>query len=211
MAYTPNQLINHARQRYNATGDKFFSDDELLSLVWAAQTELAVTALCVKQVFTTTSVAGQQQYISPSNFLGIFRATYDGDVLKVDTLDNALRQTEGLSASSGFSDVIAHWDNVLYLSPIPSATGKTIKVWAYVEPQEVEATSSLEVPSRHQFKIVNYLLAEMAFKDNNERLGDRYARKWEADVEKATREERKLEKTGGFAVVRNEDWLNGVE
>lgn len=211
MALTPQDIVNKALQRYNATTDDFFSNDELLHLVWDGQMELAVTALCIRQPFTTTSVANQQEYTTPSNFLGIFRASYDNEVLTVDTLDNVLRQTEGISVGAGFSDTIAHWGNTLYLAPIPSEDGKTIKVWGFVEPQEPSASSSLEVPSRHQFKLINFLLSQMAYKDNNESLGDRYNQRWLADIEKARREERKLEKTGGFAVVKNEDFLTGVE
>lgn len=211
MSLTPAQIIGQARQRYNAVGDSFFSDEELLALVWDGQNELALSALCIRQVFTTPSVADQQEYTTPTSLLGIFRATYDGRVLEVDTLDNVLRSTEGFSAGSGTPVSIAHWGTSFYLGPIPAESAKTIKTWCYVSPQEVVNASSLEVPARHQFKLVNFLLAQMAFKDNNERLGDRYLNRWNADIEKARAEERRLEKTGGFAIVRNEDFLNGVE
>lgn len=211
MALTPTQLESYARQRYNATGDNFFSEGELLNHIWAAQMELATKALCVRQVFTTPSVASQQEYTAPSTLLGIYRATYDGEKLEVTSLDQVLRETEGLSVSSGFSDSIAHWGSTFYLAPIPSESAKTIKIWAFVEPQEVTATSSLEVPARHQFKLVNYLLAHMAYKDNNFNLGDRYMKMWDADVDKARQEEILLFRTGGFQTVGNEDYLYGVE
>lgn len=208
---TPSQLEDYARQQYNAVSDNFFSESEILAHVFNAQMRLAIEAKCIKKVFTATSVNGQQEYTAPSTLLGIFRASYDNERVQVVQLDELLRMTEGITISSGFTDYIAHWGDRFYLGPIPSEDGKIIKIWAFCEPQKVTANSLLEVPTRHQFKIVNYLLGMMALKDNNNQLAQFYLNLWEKDVIKANREERMFERTGGLTTVRNEDYSNGVE
>jgi len=208
---TPQQLANYARQQYNSTGDEFFSDAELLTHVFDAEMRLALEAKCIRRVFTTPSVANQQEYTTPTTFLGLFRATFDGKKMDVVTVDDVLNLTEGtLSGSLGSPTVCATWADTLYVGPIPSEV-KTIKLWGFTAPSAPTVTSALSVPDRHQFKIVNYLLARKAAKDNNNQLLMFYDSKWEKDVEKAVSEERILQRTGGLATVRNEDWEHGVE
>ena len=153
---TPSELAEYARRQYTAVGDAFFSDPELYQYIWAAQLELATEALCIRRVYTASTVAAQQEYEYPTNALSIKRVTYDGEKLTPITFREEDALTSPAVTVSGSPQYYAVWNDTLYLTPIPDAVG-TLKIFSINEPQEVDNTSVLEVQTRYHLKMADFL------------------------------------------------------
>ena len=208
MAITPQQVNTAARQRYNAVGDDFWSDEEIYNTIFQACLEFC-SACPLEATYSTTSVANQQEYDYPTNVVAIKRITYDGRKLvpytfREDDVSTILNQA---TTSTGTPDSYATWNNIIYLRPIPSTAGLTIKIFGYIEPQPVTSGSTLEIPVRYQMSLINPVLAEMAAKNKNYEGFERYRSLWEKDLMRAKKDYR-LGKVGdAFQVVKNVDIL----
>jgi hypothetical protein len=80
---SPGEIETAARRLLNAVGATFWSSDEVIGdyLYMAAQ-EMAAETFCIENRYTTTTVADQQEYATPSRMLAIARITFDGVKLK---------------------------------------------------------------------------------------------------------------------------------
>jgi hypothetical protein len=203
---TPSEIITAARNAYNAVGDNFWSDDELLDCIYAAELDLSQRALHIERVFTTTTTASTQEYDFPTNVISIKRVTYDGGKLSPISFgeDDALTTNNANTSDSGESQYYMQWNETIILRPIPDAA-KELKVYAYVEPQQPSLTSTLEVPSLWHYVIVYYLVYQMAMKDQNVQVADRYERRYEEGIRRAKRWWSKRKRGDRYAVVKNED------
>ena len=77
---TPSEVETAARRQYNATGDTFFSSEELAQLMYFGQMELAREVFCIEQTYSASTVSGTQGYAYPSQVIGIKRITVDGRI-----------------------------------------------------------------------------------------------------------------------------------
>jgi hypothetical protein len=204
---TPLEVNTAARQRYNAVADDFWSDAEIYNLMYQACLELATEGLLIERVFTTTSVASQQEYDWPTNAIAIKRIQYDGRKLMPFTFreDDVITNLNQAVTSTGTPSSYAVWNNVFYLRPIPSTSSLTVKVWAYVEPQPVSLNSTLEIPTEWHMSLVNFILSEMSAKNKNYQGAQYYRQLWEKDVVRAKRLARKKLIGDAFQVVKNID------
>lgn len=209
---TPSQLITKARNKYNATGDTFYSDAELLDLIYEAQIELAREALVIERSYTTTTVASQQQYSFPTQMISIRRVTYDG--VRIDPYsfkeDDAITGSNFATTTTGTPQFYVIWNEILYLRPVPD-DAKTLAVFGYIEPQAVTLTSTLEVPSQFHMDMVNYVVSEMCAKDENETMAAYYAAKWGRAVAGAKRWSAKKRRGDALTYVKDEELIpNGL-
>ena len=205
---TPTELEEYARQQYNAVGDTFYSQSELLRHMFAAQMELATEAKIIRRVYTASTVASTQEYAKPSNSHSIKRITYDNVKLAPITMveDDALK-FGSTSTITGTPAYYYEWGDSIFLEPTPAAVG-TLKIYSYDMPQTVTATSTLDAPERYHHGISIYLLWQMAFKDKNFQMADRYEGRWKAFVMKAVADERKRQRGDGFVGVQDSETLN---
>lgn len=205
---TPLQINTAARQRYNAVSDDFWPDQEIYDLIYAASLELVNEGMVIERTFTSTSVVGQQEYDWPTNAVAIKRITYDGKKLHpIDFReDDTLTVVNQNTTASGTPQFYAMWNNVFYLRPIPDSV-LTLKVWAYVEPQPVLVTSTLEIPVQYHLMIVNYILSEMSAKNKNYTGSAYYRKLWDTDIIRAKRLQHKKTIADGFNFVKNVDIL----
>jgi hypothetical protein len=205
---TPNELVLYVRQQYNAVGNTFFSDSELFSHIWNAQGRLAREALCIERVYTTTTVASQQEYSYPTNTIGIKRITYDGRKLSTVTMreDDALTLSNSTTAATGTPQYFYIWNQTLYLRPVPD-TALTLKIFSYNEPQEVTSASSIEVPTMFHMDLADFVLAKMSLKDQNFDGYSLYNGRWEYAVMKAKRDMRKLKRTESYTSIQDLELL----
>lgn len=205
---TPTELEEYARQQYNAVGDTFYSQSELLRHIYAAQTELATESKCIRRIYTAATVANTQEYDRPTNSNSIKRVTYDGVKLAPITMveDDALK-FGSTSTITGTPAYYYEWGDSIFLEPTPAAVG-TLKIFSYDLPQTVTATSTLDVPERYHHGISIYLLWQMAFKDKNFQIADRYESRWKAFVMKAVADERKRQRGDSFVGVQDNETLN---
>lgn len=205
---TPTQLEQLARRRYNATGDGFWTQAEMLDMMYQAQMELATEGLVIQNKYSTTTVASQQAYAWPTRAISIKRVAYDG--AKIDPID--MREDDAISLSNTTATVTGtpqfyfSWERAIYLRSIP-AEAKTLDIWTYDVPEEVVITGSLSVPLTYQPGLVYYLLAEMALKDGNLVLSDRYRAIWEQTKVRAKKLEAIKKRGDGPARIKNIDLL----
>jgi hypothetical protein len=199
---TPLEVVTFARQQYNAVGDTFFSDPEMYSLIKMAQTELATKAKCIERVYSTTTVAGTQTYDFPTLAIEIKRVTYDGYVLEPITFreDDLLTAYDQATTSQGSPRYVAVWNRTLYLRPIPDSA-LTLLIQAVIGPDDVSATSTLDVPALFHIDLADFLLWKMAVKDKNWSAADYFKKIWDEKVEKAQATWRKHKRAAGFAAV----------
>lgn len=205
---TPTQLVERARNKYNSIGDSFWADQEILDLFTDACTEVAQEALCIERTYTTTTVAGTQEYDFPTNTIAIKRVTYNGQKLKKISFreDDSVTGLNQATTTQGTPTYYYIWNNVIALRPLPDAAN-TLKIFTYNEPSALAITSTLEVPAVFHMRLVDYVLAEMAAKDSNPQAAKYYIDRWEKakiDIKKWIA---KRKRTDSFAVVQDEDQL----
>lgn len=203
---TPVQIMTAARQRYNAIGDTFFSDSEVYDLIYQAQMELATEAFLIERVFTTSTAIGTQEYEYPTYAFAINRITYDGLRLgKIDMRqDDLLTFFNQATTATGTPQYYSEWNQIFYLRPTPAAVG-TLKVFAFVEPQAVTATSTLEIPSEWHPAIVNFILREFSAKNKNYDGATYYGNQWTAAKQQAVQFGVRKKRGDSFATVTNVD------
>lgn len=207
---TPNELLTNARQRYNAVNDTFFTDAELYNLIYAAELDaVKFVPELIRNTYTTTSVASQQDYSYPTNTHTIKRVTYNGSKLLPITLreDDALRLNGTTSTLTGTPQYYYTWNNVISFQPTPDTASLTIKIWSYNTPQAVTGSSTLELPTLFHMSIVNYMLAEMCGKDKDFNSAAYYRKIWEAEKLEMKKWIRKHYRGDAFSSVMDEETL----
>lgn len=204
MTMTPSQLEQSARRRYNAVNDTFWTQAEMLDMMFQAQMELATECLVIQNKYTTTTVASQQAYAWPTRAISIKRVAYDG--AKIDPIDmredDAISLTNTTSIATGIPQFYFSWERSIYLQPVPSEA-KTLDIWTYDYPETVVVTSALSVPCEYQPGMVYFMLAEMALKDGNFALSDRYKARWDGEKAKALKLESKRKRGDGPARIKD--------
>lgn len=204
---TPTELLTLAKQQYNATGDSFFSDAELYSLVWMAQNELAREANVIEQTYTTTTVASQQAYAYPSLTISIKRITYDGLKLEPITFrqDDELTVGNAATTQTGTPNYYAVFNKIIYLRPVPAAAASLV-IFSYNEAQSVTASTTLDVPTHFHQDLADFLLWRMSAKDKNYTGAEYYYATWKEKVKAAKAWSRKRVRGDAMACVQDAEY-----
>jgi len=190
---TLSDIMASCRQRYNAVGDRFFGDEELYSLVYEAEMELAIECEAIEEIYTTSTVVGQREYDYPSRALRIFRITYAGQKLRpIDFIeDDVMTGSSESTTATGDPTAYAIFADRLFLRPAPASVG-TIKIYAVVEPSEPTAvTSSMTIPQRYRTSVKDYVLSQMFAKDKNSGMTTYHESRWQRSIGNAKRFEMK--------------------
>lgn len=205
---TPGQIAEYARQQYNSLNDDFFSDSELYRHIWQAQLILATETNCIRNVYTASTVASQQEYSKPTRCMSIKRITYEGNKLYPIQMreDDALTLNNQSTTATGTPQYYFEWGDSFFLRPIPSAVG-TLKIYSFDEPDTVSSTSTIDVPTRYHYAIADYLCMMKAAKDKNFQASNFHQARWEKTVIDAKKFERKALRGDSFAHVINEEEL----
>lgn len=205
---TPTEIETSARNRYNSIGDSFFSSEEILALMWDACLDITRECNLIERVYTTSTVASQQEYAYPTSTISIKRITYDGKKLKPITMreDDAITGLNQSTTSEGTPQYYFVWNDTIYLRPIPSSVA-TLKIFTYNEPSVLTISSTLEIPTQFHMDIVDYIVSEMAAKDSNLQFAKYYADKWERSKLDIKKWQRKRLRGDSFASVQDEDQL----
>lgn len=203
---TPDEIVSYAKQNYNATGDDFFSDDELYKHIWQAESILARECNAIEDTYATTTVADQQEYTFPTDALAIKAASYDGrDLRRINFKDFKRLYMENPTAS-GIPVAFSQFNRTLYLGPTPS-DALDLELWTFNKPAEVTSTSSLDVDEEFHLGIVNFLLWRMALKDQNFQLAAEYKALWDEEKQRCLSWSRKKLTAAGYNFVVDEDSL----
>lgn len=203
---TITELSTAIRRKYNAVSDSFFSDEEITFLIWEACLDLARESECIEAVYSSSTVASQQEYDYPTSAIGIKRIQYAGKKLKLITMrdDDAITGLNQSTTETGTPQYYFIFKEVIYLRPLPSAVG-TLKIWTFNEPQQLTTTSTLEIPTQFHMDLSNYVVSEMAAKDLNFTTAQFYLSKWEKSKIAAKRWQQKRRRSDSFASVQDEE------
>ena len=203
---TPSQIEEQARRRYNSISDNFFTQDEIFFLIYDACQQLARECKIIENLYSTSTVASQQEYAYPSNTIAIKRVTYDGIKLKPINMreDDTVTGLNQSTVAEGTPAYYYVWNEVMYLRPIPSGVG-TLKVFSFNEASTISVTSVLEIPSMFHMDLINYVVAEMAAKDSNFNAAEHFLNKWEKSKIEIKRWARKRLVGDSFNAVIDEE------
>lgn len=212
---TPQQISDAARRKYNSEGSSFFSEAEIYDLIYQAELEIArETKMLEGRSTSLTTTAGTQGYAYPTGVLEIKRIEVDGIKLKrIDFReDDRITLLNSNSTEQGEPQYYFDWGNTIYLRPIPDTSSLQIKIYYYKEPALITSGSqTLEVPALFHMSIVDRVVAEMALKDGNQAIADRYFAMWyDRHMPAAMKWTRKRKTGDGFSVVRDEDDVVGT-
>jgi hypothetical protein len=196
-------IQERARARYNATNDKFFSDQFMRDCIFDAQSQLAKDGYVIENTLETDSLANIREYSYPDNTLAVKSVHYDYKRLtKV-----ALRFDPKTSVTdpTGTPRTYAVWDNVIILYNTPDQDDKKIQIKVYSYPQDIETNSSpLEVPQEYREDLIHFCLAQMANKDQNTAMYDRYIARWDKKIQEAKRQRKKRLRADSPARVKDD-------
>lgn len=203
---TITQLLTSARRRYNSVNDSFFADEELINILYDACLDFARTTLCIERVYTTSTVASQQEYDYPTSTIAIKRIQYDGKKLQPINMrqDDSITALNQSTTATGDPQYYYIYNETIYLRPIPAGVG-TLKIWTYNEAQELTVSSTLEIPTQFHLDLVDYMASEMAAKDLNFTTAKYYLEKWERRKAEAKKWTQKKKRTDGFGSVMDEE------
>lgn len=204
---TSAQIEAAARNKYNSTGDTFYTSSEIVDYIYQAQLELSQTCAIIEAAYTTTSVASQQEYSYPTNTSIIKRVTFNGKKLQPFTFrdDDSVTGLSATTTSTGTPEYYAIWNRTLYLRPVPTTAALTIKIFSINEPQIMTTSSALEVPTLFHMDIVDFIVSQMAFKDENTRVGMMYEKRWDAAKKRAKAWIQRRKRGDSFASVQTEE------
>lgn len=199
---TPQELITACRRQYNSVGDSFFSDSELLDIIYDAETRLSEEAITIENSYTTSTVVNQQDYAYPTNAISIMRISYNGAKLQKITMqeDDELTIYNSATTVSGTPRYYFIWSNQIYLRPIPSAIG-TLKIFTYNKPALATLITTFDTPSEYHTRLIDYVLSRMALKDENFNASDRYSSRWDRNILDIKRLQMKRKRSDEFGHV----------
>lgn len=203
---TPTQILTSARNRYNAIGDSFWGEDELLGLLYDACLDMTRECFLIERTYSTSTVASQQEYAYPTDTITIKRITYNGAKLVPMNMreDDQVTGLNQATTSTGTPAFYFIWNETISLRPIPSEVG-TLKIYSYNEPAVILISSTLEIPTQFHMDTVNYIVSEMSSKDMNFRKAEYYSKKWEIAKMNAKRFARKQKRGDAMAHVMTEE------
>lgn len=208
---TPTEFIAAARRKYNAVGNTFYSDTEILDLLYQVETELAKYAYTIEAApdTSTTTVIGTRGYSLPTRAIAIDRLTYDGQKLQPISFreDDSLTGLDEDTANTGAPIYYALWADTVYLRPVPDSA-LTLKFYYYREPAIITITDSIETPTRYHMDMVDGVVAELMYKDENQTGGDRYRARWDNHMLEARKWQKRRRRGDSMAYVKDEDSLN---
>jgi hypothetical protein len=205
---TPSGLNQAIRERYNAVGDTFFNDNMVWDLIYQAQMMMAQEAFVVENTYTTTSVASTRNYAFPTSSIALRKVEYDGDKLNPVSVDQDPKTST--TEVTGTPGAYTIWNNEIILYPTPSATGDTIEIYTYNEPQAVTSTSTLDVPSEYHLDIIDFGLSVFYAKDGNPQMADYHRALWDKSLQRIKRTRAKKRNSDQFVVVRDQDSDPGI-
>jgi hypothetical protein len=208
---TSTEVETAARQQYNAVGDTNWSQSEIMNLIYAACLDMARKSLVIEDIFTASTVASQQEYTYPTNVISIKRVTYAGKRLEKITFreDDYLTGQNQATTATGTPTHYAEFNNTIFLRPMPAEVG-TLKVFAYVEPQAVTTTSTLEIPTLFHMDLVDFVLSRMYAKDKDFSSAQYFGDLWKTHVMEARKYVRIKNKGDSFAAVQDDEMLGQV-
>lgn len=204
---TPTEIETSARRRYNAVGDTGWSSQEIVDLIREGCLEIVRDCgLVIEKRFELTTTIGLGEYAFPEHANGIRRIQYNGKKLRNISMreDDTLTLENQLATDTGDTDYYWTWDRTIYLRPLP-ASAVLLEVFALCSEQTLTINSVIDVPAVYHGSLVTFVVKEMASKDLNWKMFDRYDEKWNIDKQRIQAHIRRSKRADSFAIVKNEE------
>lgn len=206
---TPSEIETAARRLLNAVGSTFWSSAEIIGdHLYMAALEMATETHCIENRYTTTSVASQQEYATPSRMVSVKRVTYGGQKLKpitplqLDSVDN-----NGATTTIGTPQYYYYYDDAFGLYPIPEDAGITIKIHTIDEPSSLTtASTSIEIPTQFH----GYLVIGVAYYMSLKELGHPHVQRFETQWNGPGNRNSAIAKVRRSMRLRKQDQLHTV-
>jgi hypothetical protein len=183
-------------------------------LIYQAEQEIATATRLIEGRDTTlTSTAGTRVYAFPTGVLDIKRVEYDG--VKLEPIDfrddDSVTLYDADTTARGTPLFYSVWNNNIYLRPIPDTSSLGITLYTYKEPLPVTTgTQTLEVPAIFHMSIVDFVVSEMAAKDQQFQTATYYRDKWDnVHMPRIKMWVQKRKKGDSFKSVKNIDDFTG--
>ena len=205
---TPTEIETAARRKYNAVGDSLWGQEEIFGLLDAAQLDASSEGMLIEKIYTTSTVADQEEYEEPANVVQIKRVEYNGCKLtKINELENdAFSLDNSVTTSTGTPSYYRLFSDSMFLTPTPSEVG-TLRTYAITYPSAIAVGSVLEIPALFHHDIVHYVVSEMFAKDENLNLSSYHRGMWSAAVKKMERWQKNRKRGDAFAHVQSDENL----
>lgn len=204
---TPTEFITACRRKYNAVGNAFYADAEILDLLYQVEGELSRFALTIEAApdTSTSTVIGTRAYSIPTRAISIARLTYNGKKLHPISFreDDAVTLRDETTSNTGEPLYYELWGDSVYLRPVPDAV-QTLTFYYYREPAVITTSDTIETPTRYHMDMVDGVVAEMIYKDENFTMGDRYRRRFESHLAEARKWQKRRRRGDGFSYVKDE-------
>jgi len=202
---TPAEMLTMVRQRYNAVGDSFFSDEFLYGGIYQAESEIATEARGIENTYQSTSTSGTRELAYPTNANAIRRIEYNG--IKLIRRELIHDPKNSITEPQGRPGGYAIWDREIILFPTPDITGEIIKVFTFDQPSLLTATSTLSVPTQYHIFIVDYIMSLMYAKEQNDKMASYHLNLWNRSLMRIKREIMKSKSADSYSVVRDQTYL----
>ena len=206
---TPAEIATYCKRVTNKENDDFFSNAEIIeNYLYNACLQVSELVPCLQTTTDSVSVADQQTYSLAANAVGVKRVEYDGQKLQRITqrAHDAMEYNDNLVQATGDPDYYWIWGNTLYLYTVPDNAGDTIRVYTYDRHAAIaETDTSISIPAQWHTRLCNSIVADMFFKDSDQR-GQVYLQRWEqTDKPSITMEWRNSQRRDRFNLVENAD------
>lgn len=206
---TVTEILDTARDLYNASSDTFFTDTQMYNWLWKACNVLATKAYCIEASSSVTTVAGTQNYVFPTNAFAIKRVVYNGRKLKRVTFreDDSVTLANSTTTQQGASTYYYEWNGYIYLRPIPDSA-VTLTWYTYnLQAAISSGATTPSIPTEFHMDTVEYLLYCMFSKDKDSASANVHRDAWMQAVQEAIRSRRMRRRSDSFATVQDEDSL----
>ncbi len=183
---TPAEIELVARNRYNAIGDTFWSQAEILGMIYAAQMDLALKTNCIRNVYSMTTTIGLDEYSMPTTATNIRRIEYDSRKLEPISdreRDDILGGKDPTLVTGRPTSYYLFGESIFLVKTPDSAL--TVKIWSFDIPSVVTLASTLDVPSRYHPYIAEFILAKMYAKDKRFDQSQYHLDIWDAHIKDA--------------------------
>lgn len=203
---TPQEISDASRNNLNALQDTFWTDTEILGLMYQTMLEMARQTNCIDTIDTSVvSVNGQADYTKPTGMMEIWRITYNG--AKLQRID--LREFDSINPNnnlnSGTPFYYLEYDSIITLYPTPDTAALQVKIWAYSEPVVPTAGSTLEIPTTYHDAIIIGTTFRMCPKETAHPLTEFWKLRWTESLAEVKAHVRRKKRGDKFAVVLTEE------
>lgn len=174
------QFEDYVRNRHNAQNDPNWSSAEIYALTTGRCDEIvSIIGLLQGTNSATSTVIGTQAYNFPTNFVSIKTLLYNGKKLSPISFNDWESQKSNGLTPSGEPIYYVEWNNQVLLVPTPDAVAPLTFYGEKEHPFiDNNTQTTIDIPSVLHYRLADGVIADMAAKDENWTMMDKYESIW---------------------------------